>query len=102
MVLPVAGAGFDFASVPVCTFVLVLEARKRRTPAGFVIALGLFRPQLVAPFVLMMLLAGKWKFIRGFVTGAIIVVSLSAWVVGLKGLADYFHILFSQGTQQSG
>src|SRR6202035_3813099 len=69
--------------------------------AGFVIALGLFRPQLVAPFVLIMLLAGKWKFIRGFVPGAIIVVFLSAWVVGLKGLADYFHILFLQGTQQS-
>jgi hypothetical protein len=69
--------------------------------AGFVIALGLFRPQLVVPFVLIMLLARKWKFIRGFVPGAVIVVLLSACVVGLKGMADYIHILLSQGTQQS-
>ena len=69
--------------------------------AGFVIALGLFRPQLVVPFVLIMLLAGKWKFIRGFVPGAIIAVLLSACVVGLNGMADYVHILLSQGTQQS-
>jgi hypothetical protein len=69
--------------------------------AGFVIALGLFRPQIAVPFVLIVLLAGKWKFIRGFVPGAIIAVLLSVWVVGLNGMADYVHILLSQGTQRS-
>ena len=69
--------------------------------AGFVIAMGLFRPQLVAPFVLIMLIARKWKFIRGFVPGAVLVTLLSAWVVGLSGMVDYAHVLMSQGTQQS-
>jgi hypothetical protein len=69
--------------------------------AGFVIALGLFRPQLVVPFVLVMLIAGEWKFIRGFVPGAVLVTLLSVWVVGLSGMVDYAHVLMSQGTQQS-
>jgi hypothetical protein len=49
-----------------------------------------------------MLIAGKWKFIRGFVPGAVLVTLLSAWVVGLSGMVDYAHVLMSQGTQQSG
>jgi Glycosyltransferase family 87 len=66
--------------------------------AGFVLALGLFRPQLVLPFAFVALLGGKWKFVRGFVPGAIVVVGLSAWVVGFHGMGDYARILISQGT----
>jgi len=66
--------------------------------AGFVLALGLFRPQLVLPFAFVALLGGKWKFVRGFVPGAIVVVGLSAWVVGLHGMAEYARVLISQGT----
>jgi hypothetical protein len=69
--------------------------------AGFVLALGLFRPQLVVPFALIAFLAGKWKFIRGFIPGAALVVALSAWVVGWSGMFDYAHVLIWQGTQQS-
>ena len=69
--------------------------------AGAVLAFGLFRPQLVLPFVLVAFLAGKWKFVRGFVPGAALVVTLSASVVGLHGMADYARLLFSQGTQGS-
>jgi len=69
--------------------------------AGFVLALGLFRPQLVLPFALVALLAGEWRFVRGFIPGAALVVALSAWVVGVNGMADYGRILVSQGTQKS-
>jgi hypothetical protein len=69
--------------------------------AGFVLALGLFRPQLVAPFVLLAFLGGKWKFVRGFIPGAVLVIALSTWVVGFHGLADYAQILILQGTQGS-
>jgi hypothetical protein len=69
--------------------------------AGFILALGLFRPQLVLPFVFIALLAGKWKLVRGFVPGAALALALSAWVVGLHGMADYGRVLFAQGTQQS-
>lgn len=69
--------------------------------AGFVLALGLFRPQLVLPFALVAFLGGKWKFTRGFISGAVLVGALSVGVVGSHGIADYGHILLSQGTQQS-
>jgi hypothetical protein len=68
---------------------------------GFVLALGLFRPQLVLPFVFIAFLAGKWRFVRGFVPGAALVLALSIWVVGLHGMEDYARVLLSQGSQQS-
>jgi hypothetical protein len=69
--------------------------------AGFVLALGLFRPQLVLPFVLVAFLGGKWKFVRGFIPGAVLVATLSTWVVGFHGMAEYARILVSQGTEKS-
>ena len=47
-----------------------LWRRGQDEAAGFVLALGLFRPQLVLPFVLVTFLGGRWKFIRGFIPGA--------------------------------
>jgi hypothetical protein len=69
--------------------------------AGFALAFGLFRPQLVLPFVLVAFLGGRWKFVRGFIPGAILVVLLSIWVAGFHGMADYARILISQGTEGS-
>lgn len=69
--------------------------------AGGVLALGLFRPQLVLPFVLIVFLTGKWRFVRGFVPGAALVLTLSASVVGFHGMGDYARLLLSQGTQGS-
>jgi hypothetical protein len=69
--------------------------------AGFVFALGLFRPQLVLPFVFIAFLAGRWKFVRGFIPGAVLVVALSAWVVGFHGMTDYARVLVAQGAEKS-
>jgi hypothetical protein len=69
--------------------------------AGFVLALGLFRPQLVLPFVVIAFLAGQRKLVRGFIPGAALVLALSTWVVGLHGMADYARVLLAQGSQQS-
>ncbi len=78
-----------------------LWKRGREDAAGFALAMSLFRPQLVLPFVLVAFLAGKWKCIRGFVPGALLVLLVSASVVGVHGMADYSRILISQGTQGS-
>ena len=78
-----------------------LWKRGKDDMAGFILAFGLFRPQLVLPFAFIALLAGKWKFIRGFIPGAALVVALSTWVVGMHGMVDYGRILLSQGTQES-
>jgi hypothetical protein len=69
--------------------------------AGFVLALGLFRPQLVLPFAFVMFFGRRWKFIRGFIPGVIFVLALSVSIVGFHGMADYTRILISQGTQGS-
>ena len=82
-------------------FSLRFWKRGKEDAAGFVLALGLFRPQLVLPFVLVALLGGKWKFVRGFIPGAVLVVALSTWVVGFHGMADYARILVAQGTEKS-
>ena len=73
----------------------------REDAAGFALAMGLFRPQLVLPFVLVAFLAGKWKFVRGFVPVAVFVLLVSVSVVGVHGMADYARILLSQGTEGS-
>ena len=78
-----------------------LWKRRKDEMAGFVLALGLFRPQLALPFVFIAFLAGKWKVVRGFIPGAALVIALSAWTVGVHGMADYARILLSQGTQKS-
>lgn len=78
-----------------------LWKRGKDDMAGAVLALGLFRPQLVLPFVFVTFLAGKWRLVRGFIPGAALVLSLSALVVGLHGMGDYGRLLLSQGTQGS-
>jgi Glycosyltransferase family 87 len=75
--------------------------RARQDAAGLTLAMALFRPQLVLPFVLVAFLAGKWKLIRGFVPGAVLVLLVSASVVGIHGMEEYARILISQGTQGS-
>jgi hypothetical protein len=75
-----------------------LWKRGREDAAGFVLAMGLFRPQLALPFVLVAFLAGKWKFVRGFMPGAVLVLLVSVRVVGVHGMAEYARILLSQGT----
>jgi hypothetical protein len=74
---------------------------ERHNAAGFAVAMGLFRPQLVLPFVLVGFLARKWKFIRGFIPGAVLVLCVSWSLVGVHGMADYARILLWQGTQGS-
>ena len=78
-----------------------LWRRGRLDMAGFVLAMGLFRPQLVLPFALVALLAGKWKVVRGFIPGAVLVIAVSTSVVGFHGMVDFTRILISQGTQGS-
>lgn len=83
------------------SFSFWLWKRDKDEIAGFILALGLFRPQLVLPFALAAFLAGKWKFVRGFIPGTILIAALSTWVVGFHGMATYFGTLLSQGTQHS-
>ena len=78
-----------------------LWRQRRESPAGFVLALALFRPQLALPFVFVTTVARKWKFLRGFLTGAALVGTLSLFVVGWHGITEYLRLLGAQGFEQS-
>ncbi|MGA7064139.1 MAG: glycosyltransferase family 87 protein, partial [Candidatus Acidiferrales bacterium] len=75
--------------------------RGKDDAGGFVLALGLFRPQLVLPFIFVMFLAGRWRCVRGFIPGAALVFALSTSVVGVHGMASYVRMLLSLGTEKS-
>lgn len=80
----------------------LLWRQQRSSLAGFVLAGALFRPQLVLPFVFVTLVAGKGKFVRGFIVGGALMVALSVAVVGFHGMGNYGRILVAQGTEASG
>jgi hypothetical protein len=79
-----------------------LWRRGRESLAGFALALALFRPQLALPFLFVTAVAGKRKFLRGFVSGAALVGALSLLVVGWHGTVEYLRLLAAQGFEQSG
>lgn len=78
-----------------------LWRQRRESLAGFVLALALFRPQLALPFLFVTAVAGKRKFLRGFVIGAGLVGALSVLVVGWHGIVEYLRLLGAQGLEQS-
>jgi hypothetical protein len=78
-------------------YALAFVAVKKNAPfsAGCWLALGLFRVHLVLPFVLLMFLLKRWKFVAGFlvISGSLAVVS--AAVIGWRGLFKYPAYIWS-------
>lgn len=78
-------------------YALVFSAMKRNAifAAGGWLALGLFRVHLVAPFVLLMLLLKKWRFVSGFLLTTAGLAAISAAVIGWRGLIQYPAYIWS-------
>jgi hypothetical protein len=66
--------------------------------AGMMVALGLFKMQIVIPIALLFLLWRRWRFFGGFALSAVVVSLISLWVVGFGQTAAYARSLFSVGT----
>jgi len=77
----------------VLTFLNLKSRRDFR--AGCWLALGLLKPQLVVPFVLIFLLKKRWSFVSGFTCVGGILLVLSAAIVGIKPLAQYAFLLLN-------
>jgi hypothetical protein len=74
--------------------IAVLELKRGHDfAAGAVLALGLFKFHLVLPFVFALLLRRRWRFVAGFVAGALPVLLVSAAVTGLSGVHDYVKLI---------
>jgi hypothetical protein len=73
---------------------------KKDSPAlaGCILAFGLFKFQLVLPFVGIFLLERQWKFISGFVAASIVPIITSLYIAGTEGTLEYLRFLlrFSQ------
>lgn len=63
--------------------------RDRDGLAGFVLGLGLFKFHLVLPFVFVMLLSRRWRFLAGVFAAACVEVAVSVSLVGWKELFSY-------------
>jgi hypothetical protein len=75
--------------------VFVALKRKRDGWAGFLLALGLYKPQLVLPMAGVFFVARRWSSLIVFgITGAILVV-ISLGIVGVQGAFDFISILKS-------
>jgi hypothetical protein len=61
--------------------------------AGFCLALGLYKPQLVLPMVGTLLIARRWYVLKVFSITGIILTSACVAMVGWKGLFDLVFIL---------
>ncbi len=69
----------------------------RRFLAGFVLALCLFKPTLVALPVLMLVVGRRWRVVGGFAGGGIAMALLSVATVGLDGCRAWFQALAMNG-----
>ncbi len=69
----------------------------RRVLAGFVLALCLFKPTLVALPALMLVVGRRWRVVGGFAAGGIAMALLSVATVGLDGCRAWFAALAMNG-----
>jgi Glycosyltransferase family 87 len=75
--------------------VFVSLKRKRDGLAGFFLALGLYKPQLVLPMAGAFLAARRWKSLALFSITGVILAAVSFGMVGLQGAFDFVSILRS-------
>ncbi len=77
-----------------------LLKKERHFLGGCILALGLFKFQLVLPFVGFFILQRNWRFVSGFVSCSVIPIGTSLWITGAQGLLQFLRFLVrsNQGT----
>ena len=70
--------------------VFISLKRKRNGWAGFFLALGLYKPQLVLPVAGALLVARYWRTIAVLATTGVLLAAISVAMVGFQGV---FHLL---------
>lgn len=77
-------------------FVLVYVKLKsdQEGMAGLMLAAGLFKFTIVAPFALVFLLRRRWKFVAGFAGGGALVLLVCVWITGIRGAVQYVQLLY--------
>lgn len=73
----------------------VLSDRDREFLAGTVLALGLFRFQIVLPIALLFFIWRRWRFSAGFAVSSAILFLVSLATIGLKGARGFVTVILS-------
>ena len=110
-IYPWLPAALFLAFLPVCAaliqgqdsiLLLVLLAgafrflhRGREFAAGLLMAIGLFKFQLIVPVALLFLVWRRWRMLRGFSLAAIAAVAVSVWLTGISQSWAYVRVLQS-------
>jgi Glycosyltransferase family 87 len=71
---------------------LVLS-RGRDFPAGMLLGFALIKPQLVLPFAFLVMLRGRWRFMAGLVSSAVILTLISIVIAGPSVIIRYPRML---------
>ena len=74
-----------------------LCSRKKELSAGALLALGLFRFQLVLPIAVLMFIWKRWRFVTGFAISTLVMLALSGAVGGFYQLNLYAMRVLSLG-----
>lgn len=75
--------------------------RQKDFLAGFVLALGLIKFQIVIPLALILILRRKWRTVGGFAVGGFLFASACAVVTGVHSALSYPRLLLRVSTQAS-
>ena len=103
--LELLGAGQDtaFILLAVCVAVRLMLAG-RDGLAGAALGLGLAKPQLIFMMPLLLLVQRRWRSLLCFVAVCTVLLSVSVWVVGVEGMANWLTLpttpLYSSQVQQ--
>jgi hypothetical protein len=65
--------------------------------AGVLVALGLFKFQLVIPIALLFLAWRRWRFSAAFAISGAVLAAVSAWIEGAEQLANYIRSVIQVG-----
>ena len=84
------------------TLFLCFRHQNRLFLAGVAIALGIYKPTLIALPLAMLIIGRRWRILQGFATGAVAVAALSIGMVGLDGCRGWLTTLAFAGRQATG
>ncbi|MBI1747449.1 MAG: DUF2029 domain-containing protein [Acidobacteria bacterium] len=75
------------------TVVIVFLKSGREGLAGIVLSLGLFKPQLVLPLLVVLLFKKRWTVASGFFLGCAGLAAISVYIVGWTGLVQWLELV---------
>lgn len=78
-------------------FAFLALKKRRDVLAGLVLGVGLFRFEILIPFVFVFFLRRRWKVLLGFSLASVLALFLSLALVGWSGLVQYGKVLLEMG-----